>query len=106
MLPRFLRPLRGLRVVFRFGADGRLPVGVPRVLGGALRRGQRLFDGKIQLSVLDSKELYLNVLPLLQEIMDIVDIGIGDLRNMYQAGLAALQGHKSAEFCNTGDLAL
>ena len=64
------------------------------------------YDGKIQLSVLDSKELYLNVLPLLQEIMDIVDIGIGDLRNMYQAGLAALQGHKSAEFCNTGDLAL
>ena len=38
VLLRFLRPLRGLRVVFRFGADGRLPVGVPRVLGGALRR--------------------------------------------------------------------
>ena len=75
-------------------------------LGGALRCRQRLFDGKIQLSVLDGKELYLNVLPLLQKVMYIVDIAVGDLRNMYQAGLAALQGHESAEFCNTGDLAL
>ena len=74
-------------------------------LGGALRCRQRLFDGKIQLSVLDGKELYLNVLPLLQKVMYIVDIAVGDLRNMYQAGLAALQGHKSAEFCDTGDLA-
>ena len=32
--------------------------------------------------------------------MYIVDIAVGDLRNMYQAGLAALQGHKSAEFCD------
>ena len=42
----------------------------------------------------------------LQIVVDVVDVGVGDLRNMYQAGLAALQGHKSAEFCNTGDLAL
>ena len=79
--------------------------GLEAPLGGALRCGQRLFDGKIQLSVLDGKELYLNVLPLLQKVMYIVDIAVGDLRNMYQAGLAALQGHKSAEFCNTGDRA-
>jgi len=43
-LPRFLRPLRGLRVVFRFGADARLPVEVARVLGGALRRASSSFS--------------------------------------------------------------
>ena len=75
----------------RCGTGGCCRTGLEAPLGGALRCRQRLFDGKIQLSVLDGKELYLNVLPLLQKVMYIVDIAVGDLRNMYQAGLAALQ---------------
>ena len=102
----FFRYLNGGPPGSRRGTGGCCRTGLEAPLGGALRCGQRLFDGKIQLSVLDSKELYFNVLPLLQKVMYIVDIAVGDLRNMYQAGLAALQGHESAEFCNTGDLAL
>ena len=72
--------------------------GLEAPLGGALRCRQRLFDGKIQLSVLDSKELYLNVLPLLQEIMDIVDIGIGDLEICTRPDLPPSKATKAPNF--------
>lgn len=72
--------------------------GLEAPLGGALRCRQRLFDGKIQLSVLDSKELYFNVLPLLQKVMYIVDIAVGDLRNMYQADLPPSKATKAPNF--------
>ena len=50
--------------------------------------------------------LDLDRLPLLKKIVDIIDIGVGDLGDMYKAGPAALQGYEGAEFCDAGDLAL
>ena len=87
------------------GRTGRRLPGLEGPLG-ALRGRQGLLDGQVQLAVLDGQELYLDGLPLLQEIMDIVDIGIGDLRNMYKAGSSALQRHKGAEFGDAGDFPL
>ena len=65
-----------------------------------------MFDGQINTIVLiDIQHLDLDFLPDCQELVDVADIGIRDVGNMYQAGLAALQGHESAEFCDPGDLA-
>ena len=80
--------------------------GLERTLGGPLRRRQGLFDGKIQLPILNGSQLYFNDLSLLKKIMDVVDIGIGNLRNMYKAGFSALQRYKSAEFGDAGYFSL
>ena len=87
------------------GRAGRCP-GLEGPLRGPLRRGKRLFNGKVQLSVFDGQQLDLDRLPLLKKIVDIIDIGVGDLGDMYKAGPAALQGYEGAEFCDAGDLAL
>lgn len=47
----------------------------------------------------------LDGLSLLQKIMYVVDKGVGDLRNVYQTGSAALQGDERAEFGDRSHLA-
>ena len=80
--------------------------GAGRTAARAAPAREAPFNGKVQLSVFDGQQLDLDRLPLLKKIVDIIDIGVGDLGDMYKAGPAALQGYEGAEFCDAGDLAL
>ncbi len=51
---------------------------------GTLLLGQGLLDGEVDLPVLRGEDLDFDGLPLLQEIVDVVDIGGGDLGDMYR----------------------
>ena len=91
-----------LRRGMRGGRTAAGPLGPGR--GPLLRLG--LLDGKVDLPVLRGQDQHLDGLPLLQKVMHVVDKGIGDLRDMYQAAPAALQCHKRAEFGDGGHLTL
>ncbi len=63
--------------------------------GTALRsggRGRSLLDGQIDAArVVNTEQLDGDCLPLGQMLTDVIDIGIGDFRNMYQPGAASGQ---------------
>ncbi len=69
---------------------------------GAGRRIHRLFDGQIDaVVVINADDLHLDLLSLREVVLDVVHVGIGDLRNVHQPGPAAGQRHKRAEFCDS-----
>ena len=85
----FRRPLLGLRT--------------PESLRPRRRR-QRLLDGKIDLSgFIDADDFHFDSVAHFQKIVDVVDKGVGDLRDMYQAAGAAGQLNKRPEFCDPGN---
>ena len=87
------------------GACGAGGCGPLRAESGPLLLRQGLLNGKIDLSVFRGQDQDLDGLPLLQKIMYVVDKGVGDLRNVYQTGPAALQGDERAEFGDRSHLA-
>ena len=63
-------------------------------------------DGQIDLAVFIADDHDLHILTLGQMLTDVADIGIGNLRNMYHAGLVFRQGDECAEICDRLYLAL
>ena len=61
-------------------------------------RGQRAFDGKIDLSVLQPDHHDLDGLPLGQIVVDIADVSVRDLGNVDKAGGRRVQRDKCTEF--------
>ena len=83
---------------------GRGCASAPVLLDGLLRG---FFDGEVDAAdLIDADDLHLDLLPHLQKVAHLIDVGVGDLGNMYQTGLAARQGDERAEFHDPGDLAL
>ena len=73
----------------------------------SLRRRQRLFDGKIDLSgLVYGNDLHLDRVAQFQIVVDVADVCVCDLRNMYQAAGAAGQLNKRSEFCDPGYFSL
>ena len=67
----------------------------------------RTLDGQIDAAVfINSKNLDLHALPLLQMIVNVVHIGVRDLGDVHEAGLVVPQGHKCSEFGYSGNLTL
>lgn len=62
-----------------------------------------LLDGQINLALIHGNDFYLYILSDGEILVDITDVSVGDLRDMYHAGLIAGQGHKCAELCNASD---
>ena len=75
--------------------------------GGTLRRGLHLLDGQVDpVGLVDADDLDLDLLPLVEVIRHLIDIGIGDLRDMDQSASPLRQGHKGPEFCDPRHLAV
>ena len=73
------------------------------VLGtGRGRRG--LLDGEIDaLAVIDTDDLDLDLLSFLKVVVDVIDVRIGDFRDMYQSGLIVRQRNECAELGDAGN---
>ena len=104
--------LRDIYVVPNNCTDYREAAAVPAgpAAGPALSRGagrgiHGLFDGEVDAAVLvDADDLDLDLLPFLQMILHVVDVGVGDLRDVHQTRLAFRQGDERAELCDACDL--
>lgn len=103
---RLLRPGSGVGVRGGMGRAGRRMSAGPGASGRMLRPGERPLDGEVDLSVLHRQDQDLDGLPLLEEIVDVVDERVGDLGDVDQAGLPIVQGHERAEFGDGGHLSL
>ena len=71
----------------------------------ALGLGLQTFDGQVDLAVFIADDHHLHILTLGQMLADVADIGVGDLRNMYHAGLVLRQGNERAEIGDGLDFA-
>ena len=64
-----------------------------------------LLDGQVDPPVvIDPNDLDLDLLPLLEMILYIVDVGVGDLGDVNQPRFPLRQGHKGAKLCDPCDL--
>ena len=63
----------------------------------SLGLGLQALDGQVDLAVLGADDHDLDILTLSQVLTDVTDIGIGNLGNMYHAGLVLRQGNKCTE---------
>ena len=70
-------------------------VGAGCIFPGLL--GLQTLDGQIDLAVFIADNDDLHILTLSQMGADVADVGIGNLRNMYHAGLVFRQGDECAE---------
>ena len=75
------------------------------VILGPLGCGLGPADGQIDLAVFQTDDHDLDVLTFLQMVMDIIDIGMGDLGDMYHTGLILRQRNERAEFGDGFDFA-
>ena len=86
----------------------RVRCGLSRARRISRARGARLslLDGEIDLPCLvDTEDLYLDGVTDLQIVVDVVDVGVGNLRNMYKTALAAGKQYERSEFGDACDFA-
>ena len=107
--------LAALHKCLEFGLKGILFLfgcGLARTLRCCGRLGRLLlfhsfFDGKVDTAgIVNTDDLDLHLISLVQMLTDIIHIGIGDFRNVNQTGFALRQGDERAKFSNTGNLSL
>jgi len=75
-----------------------------RTVVRALGRRLRLLDGQIDLPIRRyGQHAHLHLVTQLQKLVDVVDVGVGDLGYVHQTAPAVRQAHKRAKLRDTGD---
>ena len=77
---------------------------VHRAVVRTLGRGLCLLDGQIDLPIRrHGQHAHLHLITQLQKLVDVVDVGVGDLGYVHQTAPAVRQAHKRAKLRDTGD---
>ena len=77
---------------------------VHRAVVRTLGRGLCLLDGQIDLPIRrHGQHAHLHLITQLQKLVDVVDVGVGDLGYVHQTAPAVRQTHKRAKLRDTGD---
>ena len=103
---RLLGPGRGMDMGRGMARSARRMAAGPWTAGRVLRPGERPLDREVDLPVLRGEDQDLDSLSLLEEVVDVIDKGVGDLGDVDQSGLPIVQGHERAEFGDGGHLSL